>query len=96
MKNYLKYIALVIIGTLASCKDDAQKPKVIYDASNKAKVVTKTDSTQIEVADLRALVAATGQLRRQVEQREFTAPAFGQVSGRHGSSGHIAAEGAEE
>lgn len=53
MKNYLKYIALAIIGSLASCKDDAQKqPKVIYDGSNKVKVVAKTDSTQIEIADL--------------------------------------------
>jgi hypothetical protein len=52
MKNYLKYISLVIIGSLASCKDEAPTPKVIYDASNKASVVNKTDSTQIEVADL--------------------------------------------
>lgn len=52
MKNHLKYIALVIIGSLASCKDEAQKPKVTYDASNKKSVVTKTDSTQIEIADL--------------------------------------------
>jgi len=52
MKNSLKYIALVIIGTLVSCKDDTQKPKVIYDASRKTNVVAKTDSTQIEVADL--------------------------------------------
>ncbi|MEO8532099.1 MAG: hypothetical protein ABI441_00040 [Flavobacterium sp.] len=52
MKNSLKYIALAIIGSLASCKDETQKPKVIYDAANKASVVNKTDSTQIEVADL--------------------------------------------
>ncbi|QSB28148.1 hypothetical protein [Flavobacterium sp. CLA17] len=52
MKNSLKYIALAIIGSLVSCKDEAQKPKVIYDAANKARVVNKTDSTQIEVADL--------------------------------------------
>ncbi|MBS7232285.1 hypothetical protein KHA90_14765 [Flavobacterium psychroterrae] len=52
MKNSLKYITLAIIGTLVSCKDDAQKPKVIYDAASKTNVVSKTDSTQIEVADL--------------------------------------------
>ena len=51
MKNYLKYIALVIIGTLASCRDEVQKPKVSYGASNKVSV-TKADSTQIEIADL--------------------------------------------
>jgi hypothetical protein len=52
MKNSLKYIAVVIIGTLMSCKDETQKPKVIYDAKNKAKEITNADSTQIEVADL--------------------------------------------
>ena len=62
MKNYLKYIALVIIGTVVSCKDEAQKPKVIYDASNKAKVMSKTDSTQIEVADLPIQMQGTNYL----------------------------------
>jgi hypothetical protein len=52
MKHSLKYIALVIIATFMSCKDEAQKPKVIYDAKNKAKEITNADSTQIEVADL--------------------------------------------
>lgn len=62
MKNSLKYIALVIIGTLVSCKDEAQKPKVIYDASNKANVTAKTDSTQIEVADLPIQMEGTNYL----------------------------------
>lgn len=52
MKNYPKYIALSIIATFISCKDEVQKPKVIYDAASKTSVVSKTDSTQIEVADL--------------------------------------------
>lgn len=52
MKNYPKYIALSIISTFISCKDEVQKPKVIYDAASKTSVVAKTDSTQIEVADL--------------------------------------------
>lgn len=63
MKNYLKYIALVIIGTVVSCRDEVQKqPKVIYDASNKAKVIAKTDSTQIEVADLPIQMEGTNYL----------------------------------
>jgi uncharacterized protein YxjI len=62
MKNYLKYIALVILGTVASCKDDAKQPKVIYDASNKAKILSKTDSTQIEVADLPIQMEGTNYL----------------------------------
>jgi len=63
MKNYLKYIALAIIGTVVSCKDDVEKqPKVIYDASNKAKIISKTDSTQIEVADLPIQMEGTNYL----------------------------------
>jgi len=63
MKNSLKYIALAIIGTLVSCKDDVEKqPKVIYDASNKAKIVDKTDSTQIEIADLPIQMEGTNYL----------------------------------
>ncbi|KIO53524.1 CREC-EF hand family protein [Flavobacterium hibernum] len=62
MKNSLKYIALVIIGTLVSCKDEAQKPKVIYDAGSKSNVVAKTDSTQIEIADLPIQMEGTNYL----------------------------------
>jgi hypothetical protein len=36
---------------LASCKEESDKPKVIYDAS-KGRAITKFDSTQIEIADL--------------------------------------------
>ncbi|MEO7976085.1 hypothetical protein [Flavobacterium sp.] len=62
MKNSLKYIALVIITTLVSCKEEAQKPKVIYDTSNKTNVVAKSDSTQIEVADLPIQMTGTDYL----------------------------------
>lgn len=63
MKNYIKYIALAIIGTVVSCKDDVQqKPKVIYDASNKAGVVAKIDSAQIEIADLPVQMEGTNYL----------------------------------
>nr|WP_314897258.1 hypothetical protein [uncultured Flavobacterium sp.] len=48
------HIALLGISLLllASCKDESEKPKVIYDASNKGRAITKSDSTQIEIADL--------------------------------------------
>ncbi|WP_166921884.1 hypothetical protein [Flavobacterium poyangense] len=62
MKNYLKYIALAFIGTVVSCKEDVKKPKVIYDAANKASVVAKADSTQIEVADLPIQMEGTNYL----------------------------------
>ncbi|WP_456314947.1 hypothetical protein [Pseudomonas shirazensis] len=62
MKNSLKYIALAIIGTFVSCKDEVQKPKVSYDASTKTNVVSKTDSTQIEIADLPIQMEGTNYL----------------------------------
>lgn len=62
MKNYLKYIALVIIGSLASCKDEAPTPKVIYDSTNKANVAVKADSSQIEIADLPIQMEGTNYL----------------------------------
>ena len=62
MKNSLKYIALILVGTLVSCKDEVQKPKVIYDATNKAKEIAKTDSTQIEIADLPIQMEGTSYL----------------------------------
>lgn len=83
MKNSLKYIALAIIGSLVSCKDEAQKPKVIYDAANKANVVTKTDSTQIEVADLPIQMEGTDYLIHPVgDLRVFEKG----TKGRYGSS----------
>lgn len=51
MKKYFKYIAIVLVGTVISCREEVQKPKVSYGASNKVSV-TKADSTQIEIADL--------------------------------------------
>lgn len=51
MKKYFKYIALVIIGTVFSCREEVKKPKVSYDVSNKVSI-TKADSSQIEIADL--------------------------------------------
>ena len=48
------HIALLGISVLllASCKEEAEKPKVIYDGANKGKEIVKIDSTDIEIADL--------------------------------------------
>lgn len=51
MKKYFKYIALVVVGTVISCREEVKKPKVSYDVSNKVSI-TKADSSQIEIADL--------------------------------------------
>jgi hypothetical protein len=53
MKTYLSYIAVILVVFLASCKkEEADKPKVIYEDTAKAKPITPVDTTQIEVADL--------------------------------------------
>lgn len=51
MKKYFKYIAIFLVGTVISCREEVKKPKVSYDVSNKVSV-TKADSSQIEIADL--------------------------------------------
>lgn len=52
MKNYALYISLIVATTLVSCKkEEAVKPKVIYEDSAKSKQTTPIDTTQIEVAD---------------------------------------------
>jgi hypothetical protein len=53
MKNYTFYISLILAVTLVSCKkEEAPKPKVIYQDTSKAKTEVPEDTTQIEIADL--------------------------------------------
>jgi PBP1b-binding outer membrane lipoprotein LpoB len=53
MKNYLSYIAVILVLLFASCKkEEADKPKVTYEDAPKLKPVTPVDTTQIEIADL--------------------------------------------
>lgn len=53
MKNYTFYISLILAVTLVSCKkEEAPKPKVIYQDNSKAKTEVPEDTTQIEIADL--------------------------------------------
>lgn len=53
MKKYPFYIALVLGVTLVSCKkEEAPKPKVIYQENTKTKTEVPEDTTQIEIADL--------------------------------------------
>lgn len=48
------HIALLSISLLflTSCKEEVEKPKVIYDAASKGKGVAKVDSAQVSIADL--------------------------------------------
>jgi hypothetical protein len=53
MKNYLSYIVVILVVLLAACKkEEADKPKVIYEDTAKSKPTAPIDTTQIEVADL--------------------------------------------
>ncbi|MFV5692297.1 hypothetical protein ACM55K_09765 [Flavobacterium sp. LT1R49] len=51
----MKKLHIALLGLsvllLTSCKEDSEKPKVTYDAS-RGRAVAKTDSTDIEIADL--------------------------------------------
>jgi hypothetical protein len=62
----MKKIHIALLGIslllLASCKEEVEKPRVIYDASNKTAVIAKTDSTQIEIADLPIQMEGTNYL----------------------------------
>lgn len=61
MRKYSKYIAFAVIGMLISCREEVQKPKVSYDVSNKVSIA-KTDTTQIEIADLPIQMEGTNYL----------------------------------
>ena len=52
MKNILKIFILSIIFLFASCKEEVEKPKVIYENTSKSKEQTKIDTTALKVADL--------------------------------------------
>lgn len=53
MKNLFLYIAMVFVGLFVSCKkEEAEKPKVTYETTSKAKPEALSDTNQIDVADL--------------------------------------------
>ena len=62
MKKIFYIYSTTLLILLSGCREEAQKPKVIYDASNKSNVVAKSDSTQIEVADLPIQMTGTDYL----------------------------------
>ena len=53
MKNYFPYLTIILVLLFTNCKkQEATKPKVIYENSSKIKHEVKVDTNQIEVADL--------------------------------------------
>src|SRR6187402_3444824 len=49
--SHLAFIGISLL-LLSACKEEIEKPKVIYDASKTGRELTKADSTQIKIADL--------------------------------------------
>jgi hypothetical protein len=50
-KLHIALLSMTVL-LLASCKQEVEKPKVIYDATNKGKGISKVDSTQVAISDL--------------------------------------------
>jgi hypothetical protein len=62
MKNILKIFILSLVFLFASCKEEVEKPKVIYDNASKAKAQSKVDTTDLEVVDLPVNMEGTNYL----------------------------------
>ena len=63
MKTLPILFAGISLLLLASCKEEKEKPKVIYDNTAKTKTEqTKTDTTEIEIADLPIEITGTNYL----------------------------------
>ncbi|UOK42483.1 MULTISPECIES: hypothetical protein [Flavobacterium] len=79
MKNFSKYSVLVLFALLASCKEEAEKPKVIYEeAKNTPEKTVVKDSSQIKIADLpifmegtKYLIHAIGDVRVSAEPGSY-------------------------
>lgn len=80
------YIILLGILLFVSCKQESEKPKVIYDVSNEGKGSLKLDSTQIKIADLPIHIEGTDYLIHPVGDLRILEKG---VKARYGSSSVI-------
>ncbi|WP_395064573.1 hypothetical protein [Flavobacterium sp.] len=62
MKNFSKYCILSLMALLISCKEEVEKPKVIYGKSEKPKTQISSDTSKIVVADLPIQMVGTSVL----------------------------------
>ena len=63
MKSTTLFFLAIAAMLLTSCKEEpAEKPKVTYDAAKTEKAAPKTDTTQIEIADLPIHIPGTNYL----------------------------------
>lgn len=67
MKSSSIFLAVFSLLMLVGCKEEKEKPKVIYDNPSKSKTnATKIDTTQITIADLPILISGTEYLLHPV------------------------------
>lgn len=79
MKNFSKYTVVALLALLAGCRQEIEKPKVIYEeAKNSAADNVKKDSSQIKIADLpihmegtKYLIHAIGDIRVSEERGNY-------------------------
>lgn len=62
MKSFTKYIFLSLVVVFVSCKEEAEKPKVIYEDASKDRSEVKTVAEKILVADLPVQMEGTSVL----------------------------------
>lgn len=83
----MKKIHITIIGIaillLTSCKEEVEKPKVTYDGTNRAKELSKADSSQIQIADLPLQMEGTDYLLHPIADLSIRERG---VKSRYGSS----------
>ena len=83
----MKKLHITILGIaillLTSCKEEVEKPKVTYDGTSRAKELVKTDSTQIQIADLPLQMEGTDYLIHPVADLSIREKG---IKARYGSS----------
>jgi hypothetical protein len=62
MKNFSKYSVLALIIILVGCKEETEKPKVIYENTSKERSEPKINTSKILVADLPVQMQGTSVL----------------------------------
>jgi hypothetical protein len=72
MKHIAKYIIFSLTVIFVSCKEETEKPKVIYENTSKPKEEIKTDTSRILVADLPILMDGTSVLLHPIG--EYSVP----------------------
>ena len=83
----MKKLHITILGIaillLTSCKEEVEKPKVTYDGTSRATELAKTDSTQIQIADLPLQMEGTDYLIHPVADLSIREKG---IKSRYGSS----------